>query len=268
MPNPRATRALGILSWYPYLHWLRVPNPDYTPPTREEGAVAFGAKAEPTKETEPDYYSWFMDESEHHQLMPKESANLRRHRWLLCRCAWLRQKQDPTAPVDISQMDWMAEKTVINKRKGNDDEDKTTVPKSEYKIDNATREKIIIWFTHKVTLELFREILCAIPFFNRRQANKRIASLTADTTAAHRDRIQAQMNNLDDELTVLLASNLVGAVGLNFQKDVRVQIHGDLAQTYDREVQAKGRSYRLGQLPDVIVYSFVVLGSMDMALIE
>ena len=265
MPNPRAYRADGVCATYPYAIWLHVPNMHYSGP---DGAVLL-EDTKSTRENDPDFYSWFQDSSEHYSTTKPIGKNLRLHRWILSRAVYLRPKIDPTAPVDVTPLNYISTKDVDN----------ATVlreilrwsPKTSMTLALLAKHvilmdhKVLIWFTYPITLALFREILLVLGFF---KDDDRVMVLNANTDSSARGRVQSRINDLDDPLRIVLASNKVGAVGLNYQKGCWTQIHADIAETYDTEVQGIGRSFRIGALVDVVIYSFMMAGSLDATIIE
>ena len=294
MPNPCAFRAMSLLAWYPYTRWLHVQNPHYIPPPKDEDGQWI-PEPNPSfdREHQIDWYSWFMEDSQHFKNMPEVGLRFRQHRWILTRCAYLRTRIANDAPVDIPPVDYTAKRMVTSKRKQDGQGEPASKPKSVYVVPNSEvlrlilkwspkvaailallvkhvilqDEKVIIWFTYRTTLDLFREIMLELPYFSDFKAG-RWDTLVADTSHEKRHKLQEALNDPAHPLKVALISNKVGAIGLNFQKGCSKQIHADTAETYDNELQGIGRSFRLGQLIDVIIYSFVIAGTMDHQLVE
>jgi SNF2 family DNA or RNA helicase len=269
MPNPRAYRADALQVWYPYTVWLHVPNKHLVPADLREDVQAMAPVSGSTPQNDIDYYSWFSENSKHWASMPGIGVNLRQHRWILSRAVYLRRKIDPEAPVDVAPLPYQDQSKVSN----------TAVlreilkwsPKVGILLALLVKhvllmdEKVIIWFTYPQTLSMFEETLRVLPYFKDKN---RYGVLNAETSGRARKEMQANINNLNHSLRVVLASNKVAAVGLNFQEGCWTQFHADLSETLDNELQGIGRSYRLGQLMPVLIYSFMVAGSLDAVSIE
>jgi len=121
-------------------------------------------------------------------------------------------------------------------------------------------EKLIIWFSYPVTLELVAELVMC-----DKDLKKVCKTLESRTPQHQRDKIQHEMNDPNPGVTIriLLASMRVGGVGLNFQGDSYVGVLFETPETLDYELQVIGRQHRLGQLVSVIIYSLYMQGTAD-----
>jgi hypothetical protein len=265
IPNPRATRAVSLLTFCPLLGYLHKLNPEYNPPPKkgEDGYVPFDERPKigPKKKTpqnDPDHLSWFNPDSDlYKKAMPKIGNDFKRWRWLLAEIS-------NEGCTEIPTVDYKDKRTVSNKQIL--EIILRFSPKLAAQLSMIAEhallrdEKMLVWFAYPITQELVAEVL-----MNMKHLKDVYTSLDSTTSQTRRDEIQEEINDVKPSCTlrILLASMLVGGVGLNFQEDSWICCLFEAAESLDAELQVIGRQHRLGQLMAVLVYSLIMKGTVD-----
>lgn len=270
-PNPRAQRAIALLTLFPPFRHLHLPNPYYKKPKRGDYRQP-DPKADSVKEDEKDFFSWFFDDSKLSKDMPTPGSNLLTWRYLLSRIC----QTDTYAALGTPLFVYSNGKPI----EGSDFEtfkkvDNTTVLKNVIrfapKISVALalyqrhsivqEEKILFWFRWPRVQHLFLECLWVVN--GLRPDCALIKSIDSDTAASTRTTIRNNFTTPGSDPAILAASMDVAGTGTNFQGSCHVAIMMEICDTIDKELQVMGRTHRLGATKHNFVYSITVAQTID-----
>jgi SNF2 family DNA or RNA helicase len=258
IPNPRAVRAMTLITMVPILGYLHKANPEYRPPPKkdDEYYVPYAQKLiKKNANNDQDWLSRFNEDSTLWKSMPGVGKDLRRWRWIL-------NTVISEGCTEIPRRNYQDTKGVLTK-------DVLHVilqhsPKIEALLSVVAEHallrdnKIILWFSYPITQSLIVEILMSWKYTDAISD-----SLHSGTPQKRRDELQADMNSPNATIRILAASMHCRGVGLNLQKDSHVCMMFEAASTLDMELQVISRQHRLGQLYPVTVYSVVMLNTID-----
>eukprot|EP01084_Bolivina_argentea_P142532 250389_1 len=118
-------------------------------------------------------------------------------------------------------------------------------------IDN--KHRILVFSQYKIILSMIEPIL--------NENKMAYLRMDGDTPIDERQKFVDAFNKRKD-LSIFLLSTRVGGLGLNLVGSDRVIIY-DPAWNPATDAQAVDRSYRIGQLKDVMVYRFVTCGTIE-----
>ena len=186
MLNPCAYCANSVYATYPYTIQLHVPNMHYS--SLDSAVLLKDIKL--TYKNNPNFYSQFQDSLEHYSTTKLIGKNLQLHCQILSCIVYLRPKINPTAPINVTPLNYISTKDVDNTtilRKILRQSPKTSIilallAKHVILIDY----KVLIQFTYPITLALFQEILLVLSFF---KDNNCIIVLNANTNSSARRRV-------------------------------------------------------------------------------
>merc|ERR1719474_2523401 len=115
------------------------------------------------------------------------------------------------------------------------------------------KHRVLVFSQYKVILSMVEPIL--------RENKMEFIRMDGDTKIEDRQKMVDQFN-ADKALNVFLLSTKVGGLGLNLTGSDRVIIY-DPAWNPATDAQAVDRSYRIGQVNDVMVYRMVTCGTIE-----
>jgi len=115
------------------------------------------------------------------------------------------------------------------------------------------KHRVLVFSQYKIILSMFEPIL--------KDNDMKYIRMDGETKVQDRQQYVDLFNN-STEIDVFLLSTKVGGLGLNLTGSDRVIIY-DPAWNPATDAQAVDRSYRIGQLKDVMVYRFVTCGTVE-----
>ena len=191
MPNPRAVRAVTLITTIPLLGYLHRSNPEYNPLPKkgEPGYVPYAERKtrKKTAKNDQDWESWFNDQSTYWKSMPKIGNHYRRWRWILDQV----KQQGCKA---IPDLDYTNKKEVTNKQVL--EVILAHSPKLQALLSNIAEhsilrdEKMLVWFLYPVMQELVLEIL-----LNHAYLKNHTESLHSGVQQKDRTKMQNDIND-------------------------------------------------------------------------
>ncbi|KAJ4310639.1 hypothetical protein N0V94_008339 [Neodidymelliopsis sp. IMI 364377] len=263
VPNPRALRAVTLITTMPILGYLHRPNPQYRAPPRkgDPDYIPYEQRItqKKTAKNDQDWLSWFNEDSEFYRSMPKPGLNLQRWRWILNAIVQQGCKEIKNRPYNDRKAVTNAQvlETILN-----------CSPKLQSLLSAVAEhailrdEKILLWFHYPITQTLVMEIL-----LNDSHLRKVSDTLSSATTQMRRGKLQEDINDPTSTLRVLGIAMGCGGIGLNFQEDSHICMLFEAPSNLDMELQVIGRQHRLGQLLAVLVYSLLMANTTDEAFV-